>query len=1123
MRTGRLKFRAYTLLLAVLLLLAAILLAERLVQFHPVQQWLIERLSAAVGYEIRTGPVNLSFWRGIALDARDVTVTSPETSMRFKGAHVMFVLDPGALLKGRIVPTKFGASGVDLTISDIPPPGLDTSGVSFENLAASLDHLFLIPPVSLKKIKLNLNGREVFFENGYVETGFTGKDRDRCRFSAGGVVVFDEAGVPFSMSGEVARAAGETEDLFTMDLNLQISQLKAEWVPDFHGLSFTEGTINVRASGKGTVPGGFSFDTRVETSGLKGFFAGGKRLFLFDFPGLKALFEGEESEGLCDIRHINLSTAAWSLTGQAAFESGDGIPEAFSVSLDAPFMPYETFKSLVPTAYLPTWLNEKILDSMSGGQVRVDRFALQGIFDELKEFNLSIHPELLSLRLTWNGIKYDVGGAEVPFEDVSGRLDLADGNLSLSDLRGTFAASEVSGGGFEASPVWKPKRYLAAFEGVFKLGDLYRQQNMFFVPEQIRNATERFDSVQGTTTGAIEVEFTPMDKDFHLLKGAFNLVDCGFVHRDLPLPVQGMRADIVCEKNENLRVKASGFLGTSEMSIAGSLDGSEGFRAKVEGRADVNELINRSSKRMPPPVRFSRKVPFSGSVFVQKDHWNADGKLSLRDLGVRTEDVSMSFDGDGDTMSFKIGGVSGRSFQISSAEATLGGSNVKFAGSWDSSMPKKIDLRVSSESFNTSDAGVHVHGLGDRLSAILAGELVLGMASDAGVFALKGAVRGEIESSIHVFQGLPLSECRFSLGFDERSVAVKSFQGVAAGGAFNISGILTGWKGWRGNLSIHARDMMTPALVSTILKSGRNLSGGGISRVFQDADIGLSWLFERMTWNRMLVERIHVDSRLKKGILDLDNYIMLWDHGSMEGKGSVRMNPKPELSISGSIEMESQPLETLLYGFGSAEEQLHGDLTMEAVFSTRGATREELLKGLSGSVRLLVTEGVIKETRVLFQVIERLSLQQIFSGRPADVPEHGFYFERIEAEMPFSCGIAQVESAVMRSPVFNATGTGAMDLFNGRIEGDLHVQPLGSVDTLVSRIPLLGYILAGEESAVLIYRFKISGRISEPLVEYVPLRDLGGSVAGYIKRMLLTPGRIFRKFSDAVTGAENKK
>ncbi len=60
MRTGRLKLRAYTLLFVLVFLAAAILLAGSLVQFHPVQQWLIERLSAAVGYEISSGPVNLS-------------------------------------------------------------------------------------------------------------------------------------------------------------------------------------------------------------------------------------------------------------------------------------------------------------------------------------------------------------------------------------------------------------------------------------------------------------------------------------------------------------------------------------------------------------------------------------------------------------------------------------------------------------------------------------------------------------------------------------------------------------------------------------------------------------------------------------------------------------------------------------------------------------------------------------------------------------------------------------------------------------------------------------------------------------------------------------------------------
>jgi hypothetical protein len=1033
----------------------------------------------------------------------------------------MFVLDPGALLRGRIVPTQFEVSGVDLTMADRSQPVLDPSAISSEILAACLDRLLLVPPVSFKKTKLNLGGNKIFFDSGHIESGLGGGNRDSRNISADGVVGVDGADVPFSISGEFQRAADNAEDLFTFGLKLKLSGLEAEWVRGFHGLSFTRGTATVTASGKGTIPGGMSFDTRIETAGLKGFFAGGHRRFSFDFPGLAAVFEGEGTEDSWDIKHLNLSTGAWSLTGRAAVELIDGVPEAFSVSFDAPFMPYPVFRTLVPVAYLPAWLNERILERMSGGGVRVDRFSLEGTSDELRKFKLSSNPALLSLGLTWDGIKYEVDGAEIPFEDVSGRLDLADGVLQLSRLSGKFAESEVNTADFKASPVWKPRRYLTVLEGDFDLKDLYRQQRMFFVPERLRALLARFESVRGRTAGAIDIEFRPGGQGFRLLKAAFDLADCGFYHRDLPFPVQGTRAKIVHEKQGNLLVDASGFFGSSEMSVSGSFDGSGAFQGTVKGNADVNEWIGRNTASSRPFARFSRDVPFSGSVFIRKDQWRAHGEALLRNLGVGTDDVSMQFNGTGDSLSFKIGGVPGRSFQISGAEARLGGSTLKFTGDWDSEMPGNLDVRVSSEYFNTPDAGLRIHGANDIVSAVLAGNLDLRISFNSGASLLRGAVTGELESSLDVFRGFPVGGCRFSVSFGGRSVAIESFTGIAAGGAFNLSGTLTGWKPWRGNLSVHARDMLITDFFPAALKSARNGSADGLPGFLHDADIGLSWILERMTWNRMLLERVKVESRLNEGMLRLDSYDVLWDRGSIGGSGSVRLDAKPELSISGRVSMESQPLETLLYGFGSAGALVCGDLTMEGVFSTRGGTRKELVRSLSGNAGLLMTEGVIRETRVLFQVLESLSLQQIFRGRPADVAEDGFYFKRIEAEIPVSSGIAQIESAVMRSPVFNATGMGAVDLLNGRIEGDLHVQPLGSVDALVSRIPLLGYILAGENSTVLVYRFKISGKISEPVVEYVPLKDLGKSAAGYIKRMLLTPGRLFQAFSDAVTGDEN--
>jgi hypothetical protein len=81
---------------------------------------------------------------------------------------------------------------------------------------------------------------------------------------------------------------------------------------------------------------------------------------------------------------------------------------------------------------------------------------------------------------------------------------------------------------------------------------------------------------------------------------------------------------------------------------------------------------------------------------------------------------------------------------------------------------------------------------------------------------------------------------------------------------------------------------------------------------------------------------------------------------------------------------------------------------------------------------------------------------------------------------------------------------------------DLGVQPLGTIDTVVSSIPLLGHILTGENKSLITYYFEVKGPILDPQVEAVPFKALGDGVTGILKRLFLSPVRLFEDVSDGI-------
>ncbi len=166
-------------------------------------------------------------------------------------------------------------------------------------------------------------------------------------------------------------------------------------------------------------------------------------------------------------------------------------------------------------------------------------------------------------------------------------------------------------------------------------------------------------------------------------------------------------------------------------------------------------------------------------------------------------------------------------------------------------------------------------------------------------------------------------------------------------------------------------------------------------------------------------------------------------------------------------------------------------------------------------MNILIEKGMIKKkSHVIFKIFEFLSLKNLFKKRPETFSKEGFYFETIMAHITIDNGVLGTDSLMMKSPIFNGIAKGKMDLAGLKIDAEVGVQPLGTVDFLISNIPIVGYILTGKEKSLLVYYFKVEGLSPTPDVRYVPLENLGKSTFGFFKRLFFTPGRIFKDISE---------
>ncbi len=143
-----------------------------------------------------------------------------------------------------------------------------------------------------------------------------------------------------------------------------------------------------------------------------------------------------------------------------------------------------------------------------------------------------------------------------------------------------------------------------------------------------------------------------------------------------------------------------------------------------------------------------------------------------------------------------------------------------------------------------------------------------------------------------------------------------------------------------------------------------------------------------------------------------------------------------------------------------------------------------------------------------------MNIPDKFRQRPPDMREEGFYFENIEGTARINKGILNTDGFVIKSPAFNAVGSGEENLYKRTHDIRLLVQPLTNIDFIISHIPIVGRILVGNNETLFTVGYDVTGSWSKPDLSIVPMENLKG-LLGVFKRALLTPYKIIEDINNA--------
>ncbi len=258
------------------------------------------------------------------------------------------------------------------------------------------------------------------------------------------------------------------------------------------------------------------------------------------------------------------------------------------------------------------------------------------------------------------------------------------------------------------------------------------------------------------------------------------------------------------------------------------------------------------------------------------------------------------------------------------------------------------------------------------------------------------------------------------------------------------------------------------------------------------------------------------------GILKLEglNTNILGGKLSLHGQlGRVEGRP-PQWDLSFLLDRAKAAEMLQMLGIGR---EIKGLSTVKGTLTATGDDIAALKKTAHGTLSLSVERGTLRRFSSLSKIISILNVSQLFSLSLPDMAHDGMPFNRITATIGVKDGILTTQDFFIDSNVMHITSVGSIDIVREKIDMLIGVQPLQTVDRIVSRIPVVGWILSGGDGSLVTTYFEAKGDLNDPNVSAIPVKSIATGTLNIFRRVFELPVRLFTDSGEVILGNQKER
>lgn len=365
-------------------------------------------------------------------------------------------------------------------------------------------------------------------------------------------------------------------------------------------------------------------------------------------------------------------------------------------------------------------------------------------------------------------------------------------------------------------------------------------------------------------------------------------------------------------------------------------------------------------------------------------------------------------------------------------------------------------------------------------------------------------------------KSLKIKKVQGSVTLAQDTLQVKSLSGIVNDSALNLKGAVERLQSPRVDMTVTSPflNIEDVLLLAGLERSTKASAQNGT------ATIKASVTAEEGKFKGFRFRKLHTVAMLDNRILYLQPFECGAFGGQVAGTFRADFGSNGPTRYQTNLKADKISAEDLVQALNLRlhNEIITGSLSLHADVTAKGETADELKRTILGNVKLHLENGKLRRYSVLSKIFSLLNVSQLFTFHLPDMVADGMPYNRIDATLSLRDGIMSSKDFFIDSNAMNISAVGSIDLVKEEIDATVGVQPLQTVDKVVNRIPIVGWILTGKDKHLISTYFEAKGKWSDPVVKAVPVKSMAKGVLGIFIRLFQLPAKLITDTGEVIIG-----